>query len=159
MKDSLKIRYLLAGFLLINLLFFLGGCNLLELAEDPIYNDPNWRVIKESVENECNLIIPMPEATEITRNVMGKKDMYSISMGYKVDCNYEEVSNYYDKELKKNDWSFIKEEKLTDWGRDFGGKTVKYIKGEMRVAIQFAGEKANYGWDYAVSISLNPEHR
>jgi hypothetical protein len=42
---------------------------------------------------------------------------------------------------------------MKDWGQDLGGRTARYCKGKYRADLQYAGERANYGWDYAFSLS------
>lgn len=63
------------------------------------------------------------------------------------------LNHSYMDEAKKNGSVFVNEETVSDWGRDFGGKLLNFSKGDYTLSIQYAGEKADYGWDFGVSLT------
>lgn len=67
--------------------------------------------------------------------------------------SYPEIRSFYDQEFARNAWRFIRQEPVRDWGRDFGGVTATYCKGSYRASVQYAGAKAEYGWDYSIDLS------
>ncbi len=42
---------------------------------------------------------------------------------------------------------------MFDWGKDYGGKSLRYRKGEFVATMQYAVVNADYGWDYGFSMS------
>ncbi|TEB06810.1 hypothetical protein Psch_00342 [Pelotomaculum schinkii] len=109
--------------------------------------------IKEALENEFNLIQMMPNVIKGKKNFLNNSISMVLSERYTTKNSYEEIINYYDEQLKEHGWQFYKEEKLTDWGRDYGGKSVRYKKGDFVAIVQYAGEKADYGWTYGFAIT------
>jgi hypothetical protein len=57
--------------------------------------------------------------------------------------------------LPKQGWTFVGEHKLDDWGRDLGGIEYHFRNGSYSLDLTYAGEKANYGWEYAIGIEWN----
>jgi hypothetical protein len=72
---------------------------------------------------------------------------------YKTTLPYLEIRNYYDAELRSHNWVFTEDKPLTDWGKDLGGRTVRYCKGPLSCSLQYAGAKAQYGWTYALDLT------
>lgn len=106
----------------------------------------------EALKNEYDLIEKMPNATESDYKFHKYSNNMSIGAKYKTKASYEEIREHYDATLKEHGWEFIREEKVTDWGRDFGGKILRYRKGDFVVAIEYAGDKIKTGWRYAFSM-------
>jgi hypothetical protein len=64
-----------------------------------------------------------------------------------------EVLEFYDREVLAHGWSSQGMTTVRDWGRDLGGVIRCYRKGDYAAHIQLAGDRAAYGWDYALSLS------
>jgi hypothetical protein len=107
----------------------------------------------ERTETEFLAIKPLPGATPIGYNASNKPGQALVTDSYRTSLLYPDVRKYYDAELSKRGWSFYLEEPMTDWGKDLGGKSARYCKGRYRADLQWAGERADYGWDYAFSMS------
>jgi hypothetical protein len=67
--------------------------------------------------------------------------------------SYPEIRDYYDAEFRAHGWTVAGEKPIRDWGKDLGGVSRGYLKGDYCGTVQFAGDRANYGWNYAVSLS------
>lgn len=77
-----------------------------------------------------------------------------LSSGGKLS-SYDEIKEYFDEELSKKGWRYVGEEKIKDWGRDFGGMERHYCKGNLFLNLQFPGKESGYGWIYALSASTS----
>ncbi|HYR76175.1 MAG TPA: hypothetical protein VEM96_10065 [Pyrinomonadaceae bacterium] len=65
---------------------------------------------------------------------------------------YEEVKGFVLQHLTPAGWTLVEDRSMTDWGRDLGGRQLKFRKGEYWIVIEYAGEKASDQWDYAVTV-------
>ena len=79
-----------------------------------------------------------------------KASLAGVSKYYKSDAEYCEVNRFYTRELTKEGWQFVGERRFKDWWRDFGGREISFRRGEYKITITFAGESADYGWQYAI---------
>src|SRR5712691_6052747 len=42
-------------------------------------------------------------------------------------------------------WQLARERQLKDWGRDLGGRELKFRRGDYEATVEYAGERADYG--------------
>jgi len=114
---------------------------------------PDKSMVKAALYEEFNAIQIMPGAFADEDTNFGEKDI-SMLIGcvYTTNSSYAEIKDFYDTQLKKLGWQFVGEEKVYDWGHDYGGKELHYKKGNFTATLQYAGEKANYGWTYGLDI-------
>lgn len=73
---------------------------------------------------------------------------------YKDGVSFSELLGAYRNQLQVNGWRELGITKLRSWGRDLGGEDATYCKGSLQLNLQFAGERAQYGWSYAISTSV-----
>lgn len=130
------------------LLLVLSACESYE----PSSTSDN-KEVEEALKNEFDLIPQMPNTTEKDRDFFKKPESMGSNAKYTTNSNYKEIHDYYDEKLREHDWQFYKEEKVTDWGVDYGGQIVRYKKGDFVATLQYAGEKANNGWTYSFSMN------
>ena len=90
----------------------------------------------------------MQESYSSTTSGFGKA---LISKHFQSKAGYEEVRRFYLDRLTQNGWKLSGEKQIKDWGRDFGGHELYFRKGDFHIAIEYAGERADYGWDYGIS--------
>jgi hypothetical protein len=76
-----------------------------------------------------------------------------ISKKFRSDAPYDEVKRFYVEHLLRDGWNVITEKQMKDWGSDFGGYYLQFHKGDLFLSIEYAGEKADYGWQYAIAVS------
>ena len=93
----------------------------------------------------------MQETGSSTSNSGGGKAL--ISKGFLSDASYEDVKRFYVEYLERDGWKVVGEKQLKDWGSDFGGYEIRFRKGDLNLAIEYAGPTANYGWQYGISVS------
>ena len=67
--------------------------------------------------------------------------------------SYRDLRAHYDGALAAIGWRFRSERPLRDWGRDLGGQIATYCNGDEAATLQFAGERANYGWTYGLDFT------
>lgn len=141
-RFSLKV----VGLAALSLLVAVTACDFLA---DPSKGES----AQTELEREFKAITPPPGATPRDYHASHKSRQALVGSGYSSDLPFEGIRKYYDEELAKNGWKFHDEYALRDRGRDFGGRTVEYCKGEYRASLVYAGERANYGWVYAIDLS------
>jgi hypothetical protein len=71
---------------------------------------------------------------------------------YLTSATYARIRAHYDTTLVARGWRFQSETPVRAGGRDLGGKTAAYCKGGMEADLQYAGERANYGWTYSLDV-------
>ena len=90
----------------------------------------------------------MRESYSSTTSGFGK---VLISKHFQSKARYEEVRRFYLDRLTQDGWKLSSEKQLKDWGSDFGGQELHFRKADFHIAIEYAGERADYGWDYGIS--------
>jgi hypothetical protein len=75
-----------------------------------------------------------------------------ISRQYKSAASAPDVQSFYMREAIARGWVFTSQKKLSDWGRDLGGFELEFRKNDYTLDITYAGDKADYGWNYAIGI-------
>lgn len=76
-----------------------------------------------------------------------------ISKKFRSDAPYDEVKHFYVDHLTAEGWTIVSERQMNGWGSDFGGYHLEFHKGDLDFGIEYSGEKANYGWQYAIAVS------
>jgi len=115
---------------------------------------PKGNRMLPAIEREFTQINSPPEARlagEVSE--FSKMSLAYIGANYTTRLRYEELRAQYDSETARYGWSPCGEQPLRDWFSDLGGRTRKYCKGELHAHLQYAGERANYGWDFAFSVT------
>src|SRR6185436_4981182 len=90
----------------------------------------------------------MREISSSTTSGFGK---VLISRNFQSEASYDYVRRFYLDRLTGDGWNLTSEKQLKSWGNDFGGKELYFRKSDFHIAIEYAGERANYGWDYGIS--------
>jgi hypothetical protein len=99
-------------------------------------------------------VVAMPGATATGYQANHEKISHGrVGSTYTGDLHWPDIRSYYDRELLKEGWQFVSEESVTDWGTDKGGRSRLYLYGGYYANLQFAGERARYGWTYALDFS------
>lgn len=91
----------------------------------------------------------MVEVNNSTASGLGKA---FVSKSFRCKTSYDEVKRFYLDRLSQDGWQFASERQLKDWERDLGGRELEFRRGNYVVTIQYAGEKADYGWEYGIGI-------
>jgi hypothetical protein len=120
---------------------------------DNFISAPKGDAVEKVLVGEFSLIRRLPQAVPMHYHASGGSGGALVGDVYRTKLTYPDVRAYYDKELSRNGWTFKREEKILDWGRDFGGKTAEYCKGPYKASLQYAGREAHYDWDYALDLS------
>jgi hypothetical protein len=79
----------------------------------------------------------------------------SAYVGSKYKCadnHYESIKQFYLQSLAQSGWEFTGERQLYQWDEYLGGRALDFRKGEYKVVVEYAGERANKGWDYSVAV-------
>ena len=121
-------------------------------------DEPKAAQIQQELEHEFEAINPITQSGYYDYLAAHKSRNASVSGAFSTNLTFPEVRNYYDQELARNGWKFDKEERVQDWWRDFGGGSVQYCKGNYRAFLQYAGENADYGWNFSLSLSWRLEN-
>ncbi len=95
-----------------------------------------------------------PSKVEIETNNHSSSSNTSITRKYKSDVPFDEVKEFYLKQLINQGWQLIEEKELKDKGRYKGERALHFTRGEFLLSIQFAGKRKEVlGWDYALRIA------
>jgi hypothetical protein len=144
--SKINVRALVSG-----LIVLIIGLTITSL--DFISNREKSQEVVKDLENELSMINILPESSLVSRRSSTKPHHILVSNSYMTRLNDQSIRTYYDAELKKHGWEFQNEERLRDWGQDFGGFTVNYCKGEYTATLNYAGARAGYDWDYTLALS------
>jgi hypothetical protein len=79
-----------------------------------------------------------------------------ISRGFRCKASYEDVKRFYLERLQQHGWNFVGERHLKDWEQDLGGRELKFRREGYEVTIEYAGERADSGWNYGIGIGWSP---
>jgi hypothetical protein len=114
---------------------------------------------EQQLEVEFNLIAPFPNST-VTHSLRSYKDRQAlVDNSFSAFANYEEVRKHYDVELAKRGWFFVSEQRVTNWGRDLGGKGARYCKGDWSAYLQYFGGSDKDGerhYSFGLSTGIDP---
>ena len=118
-------------------------------------NDEKLREVQQLVTD----IPGFPDFKEVGSNTMADNSSILISKYYVSKAPYEDVKNFYFQFLTSHGWRIAEEKPLSIWGRDYGGKKLTFIKGELLLSIQYEGSN-NVGRNYAFGYAWDsPEFR
>lgn len=95
-------------------------------------------------------IFPGMAEVDTSRSSSGRKA--HVSRVFNSDAPYEVVKSFYMSQLTERGWTVESERQLTSWGDSAGGHELKFSKGEYMFTLEYSGEKASAGWDYAIGI-------
>ena len=123
------------------------------VAYDHIANSPKAQVVQNRLRQELELIMPLPGAIPSERSGSYKPRMAWIGRRYTTTLSYAQIRAYYDAELSRHGWSLHRERGTRDWFRDFGGRKAEYCKGPYAASLDYAGERANYGWVFSLDLT------
>lgn len=93
------------------------------------------------------------EEVDNSRSSTGTKA--HMSKGFRCAAKFDEVREFYVKTLSDAGWQLVEDRRMYDWWRDFGGHYLAFRKSEYKLSIQYAGEKADYGWNYGIGVYWN----
>jgi hypothetical protein len=80
-------------------------------------------------------------------------DAAYVGVTYSSNLTYEAIRSHYDTETARRGWAPCGEKRSLDWFRDLGGVTRVYCKNELKAKLEYAGDRANYGWDYGFGVT------
>lgn len=99
-----------------------------------------------------------PSKAEIETNNQSSSSKTSITRKYKSGVPFDEVKEFYLKQLTNQGWQLIEERELKDRGRFRDERVLHFTRGEFLLSVQYAGKrKEDLGWDYAIRIAHPPD--
>ncbi len=120
-----------------------------------LYSMPDAAVPQRELKSEFRSLELPEDATVRSVDDNPEWGHVFISGTYATHLGYEELKRFYRSELERNGWRLAGEKDLADWGRDLGGRQLTFCKKPYEANLEYAGQKAQYGWDYAFSMSWN----
>jgi hypothetical protein len=120
---------------------------------DFIVQSPKAKLAQNELEIEFKSIESLPSSSLIRYNSSHETSNALVDATYLTDAKPADIFMHYDEQLKQHGWQSFGASEITDWGRNLGGKSAYYCKGEYSAQLQYAGQQANYGWTYAFSVS------
>jgi hypothetical protein len=99
-----------------------------------------------------------PSKIEIETNNHSSGPNASIIRKYKSDAPFDEVKEFYLKQLTNQGWKLAEEQELKDKGRYKDERALHFTRGDFLLSVQFAGRRRDtLGWDYALRIAYPPD--
>jgi hypothetical protein len=89
---------------------------------------------------------------EISSHTISKVHAATVSKYYKSSASYNDVKGFYIEQMQRLGWQLKDEDNVKDWQKDLGGRELVFRNGEFSFAIQYAGEKSGYTWEYATTL-------
>lgn len=116
-------------------------------------HSPNRDDTKLYEVRQLNAQLPSPpDFKETGSDFMSKAELAQQGKYFSSKSKYEEVKSFFVQHLTPAGWTVVEDRSMTDWGRDLGGRQLKFRKGEYWIVIEYAGERATDQWDYAVAV-------
>ncbi len=116
-------------------------------------HSPNRDDLKLKEVKEFFKRIPVyPGSEQVDTSLTSKERIAQAGALYRSNASYQELRDYYVKKLVSLGWRLEEERVVKDWWRDLGGRELRFRDGEYYVSVQYAGEKAEYGWNYSISV-------
>lgn len=106
----------------------------------------------KEVEQLFRAIPVYPGSEEVTTSSSSKDRIARLGKVYKSNASYDELKRFYTDSLTRLGWQLERERQVKDWWSDFGGRELRFRDGEYYISIEYAGEKANNGWNYGISV-------
>jgi len=94
-----------------------------------------------------------PEFSQVDQGSLQNNRVAMLIRNYKSGAGYDQVKGFYEHELVGQGWRLVEEKRLSDWGRDKGGRSLTFSKGEYRLTMEYAGDNSGGQWDYSISLS------
>lgn len=116
---------------------------------------PATRAKVPQLEASAALIAAPRDDLLVAQSSTSKSGQALVDRQYTSRLSYPQLRAHYDAQLTTRGWTFERERPLHEWGRDLGGKIARYRRGEDCASLQYAGDKAQYGWTYALSFTWN----
>lgn len=81
-----------------------------------------------------------------------KANLAGITTTYKSDAAYDDVKQFYLTALPQQDWEYMGERAIRNWGKDFGGRTLGFRRGEYTISIFYSGDDPEFSSHYAIEM-------
>jgi hypothetical protein len=127
------------------------------MAYNVVVKAPQAKGMERRLEQELGLITPYPQAAPVTSQNSSKDSQALVTRTYNTSAGYPELRAYYDAELPRHGWKFVAEKSVSNWGKDRGGKTAHYCKGDWSADVEYIGRNEDGSADYALSLSWGLE--
>jgi hypothetical protein len=93
-----------------------------------------------------------PGCSQVDQHHYSKDYFATVSKGYKCDVTYDQVKGFYLLGLEGAGWTLVRERELGWWFGEERHRELTFRNGEYWVILEYAGEKANAGWAYGVTV-------
>ena len=95
-----------------------------------------------------------PGSAIVAQGEIVKYTTATLSRYYRAEVSGGDVRAFYDRELTGSGWRLIRDRKILDWDRDFGGFELVFRRDDFAAHITYAGESRPYEWDVAVTVRV-----
>jgi hypothetical protein len=93
-----------------------------------------------------------PDSQEVSTSGASKSSIAGVGKTYKSHASCEQLRSFYMDAVSRLGWQYVKESQTYDYFIDVGGRELTFQNGEYELVVQCAGDKADYGWDYAIDV-------
>jgi hypothetical protein len=123
---------------------------------DRVINGRRGESYHRQLVDEFSAITPLPNASLVeTVDNFSKWNPHKALVGasYSTSTPLADIREFYNQKLESRGWHLAEDRSLTDGGKDFGGREIRYCKGAMAASIQYGGAESHYGWTYALDLT------
>jgi hypothetical protein len=121
----------------------------------PIIHPPHAEMHQIALKREFQLLQVPQGARVVVVDDKPKIGRVFLNSTYESQLSYDNLKQFYTSNLQRNGWHILRETPITDLGRNLGGREITFCKGPYEADLQFAGDKATFAWNYALSMSWN----
>jgi len=104
--------------------------------------------------SELASIAGPPGGALVSQGEIVKYTTATLSRYYRAEVGGGDVRAFYDREMTGRGWRLIRDRKILDWDRDFGGFELVFRRDDLTAHITYAGESRPYEWDVAVTVHV-----
>jgi hypothetical protein len=116
-------------------------------------NSPNRDDAKLKELHQLSLEIPVyPDFTEVVTHESSRAMDAGLYKYYFSTAEYDDVKQFYARELGNRGWKLSSEQRQYDWFRDYGGRNLAFEKGDFLIAIEYAGAGSNDRSNYSINF-------
>jgi hypothetical protein len=118
-----------------------------------VISDPKAAAMENRLRKELALLQPPQGAILIREGTYHKPLQALVEGNYESQLAYQELCDYYDREMARQGWTFVEDRPIKDWGRALGGRNRRYQKDDLAAELFYPGQEANSGYTYALGLS------
>lgn len=117
---------------------------------------PKAKALLPGVKREFAALAIPPQATQRAYSPTTRPEWACVSAHYTTTMSKAAWRAFYIDEFMAHGWTFRGEQTVTDWGTDYGYRTLVFSKGRYTAGVDWVAGPGSFGYDYSVGVSVEP---